>query len=1065
MRKRLLFLALFILLVSGKIIAQKITGTVVDAQKEPIPGVSVIVKGTSSGTVTDGQGNFELNVPNASAQTLVFSFLGYKTHERAIGNNTNFNIVMEEDTKQLEDVVVIGYGTQKKSLVTGAIAQVTSRDMDNKQITRLDNALQGLTAGVTVTQSSGIPGSSPNVYVRGITSINNSDPVYVVDGTVLNGGIDYLNPNDIATIEVLKDAASGAIYGTRAGNGVIIITTKKGAINSPMHVEYNMQLGIQGPISKVNVANATQYAELRNESAINNGGTPPFPNASIFGTGTNWQNEIFSNDAPYQNHSLSVSGGSDKATYFLSLGYIGQAGIIAPKTNYSNSFSLTANTSYKIGKYVTVGENLSYTYRKNSNNGITPNTEFGGPLSSALNLDPITPVYVDEATTQAQTQYNNPYILMNPKNGMYYAISPYVNDEMTNPVANIYQMSLTGQYNWSDNLIGNAYIDIHPITGLSYRSQINVKKAFWGDEGFTPYYYLDATVNNVNQTSQWRNMNQNLSWNWDNTVTYEKKINLNSFSVMVGMSALKQPASMYVGTTYNGMPVSTWQESSFNWGAAGGQVNELGHASDGQDYALTSYFGRVNYNYDERYLFSGIIRRDGSTKFGSNNRWGTFPSAQLGWVVTREKFFPHDTFLDNLKIRLSYGVVGNDMSLSDFQYESIIQGNGAKNIILGNNALATGMSPSAPANPNLKWEQTASFDAGFDAILLKNFTLTFDYYNKQTNGMLMQVQVPGFAGYTDNPWQNVGNMVNKGVEFDAGYQKNFGKDFRLNVHGNISYNNNEITYLGNGVDYLTPGPTFQNVQYPLTRMAVGHSVGAFYGFKELGTFKSWSEIESYGYTAADGTWQLYQPKAQPGDLKFWKNPDNPDDGGQGPIGQGDRTFTGDAVPHWIYGININFSYKNLDLLVFGQGVGGNQIFQGYRRLDLVHANYPIEALNAWTPLNPDSNYPRLSDSDNNNNYSNPSNFYLQSGAYFRLKTLQVGYTLPKSWTDAIGLQRVRIYGSITNLFTLTKYTGFDPEVGGHLGAGANGQNAGNYGIDNGIFPQARTFIIGLNVGI
>jgi len=1095
MRRHFLIVFL-ILLASGKIAAQNITGTVVDAQKEPIPGVSVVVKGTSSGTATDGQGNFELNVPDASTKTLVFSFLGYKSQESLIGRNSNFNIVLQEDTKQLEDVVVVGYGVQKKSLVTGAIAQVASQSIQNKQITRLDDALRGQAAGVIVTQSNGAPGSAPNVYIRGVTSINNSTPLYVIDGVVQtgNGGIDYLNPNDIATIEVMKDAASAAIYGTQAANGVIIITTKKGAVDAPMRINYDMQMGLQGPVNKVKMANATQYAQLRNEAAINDGRAIPFPNASIFGTGTDWQNEIFSNNAQYQNHHLSVSGGSDKSTYYLSAGYIGQQGMIMPSVNFYNRFMLTTNTSFKLSKYVTIGENLSFTNEKNNTAGNT-NSEYGGFTSSALNLDPISPVFVPGATPSDQMKYitansgtyptsSIPYLVTNPS-GRYYSISPYVQQEISNPLA--YIETQRGNYGWSDNFIGNGYIDIHPIKGLALRSQINAKGGFWGSQSFTPFYYLTSYNNNVpstdpanvtNQISQYRDAEHNLTWNWDNTASYGKQIGLHNFEVLVGTSALQQTGEA-LNVTYHGVPITNYKDASFNWSTPGAYtanangtviVNNYGSASDNQVYSLFSYFGRVNYNYDEKYLLTAIVRRDASSKFGADNRWGTFPSVQLGWVVTRENFFPENTALNNLKIRLSYGVVGNDMSLDNFQYEAMIASGGLRNTIFGNNSSNVGYGPAAPSNPDLKWERDASFDVGFDAVLAKSFTLTFDYYNKKTTGMLMQPPIPDFAGYLSSPWANVGDMENKGVELELGYRKDFGKDFHLNINGNIANNQNEITYLGGGVQYINSGPTYSATSsYHLTQMTVGQSVGEFYGFKELGTFKSQAEINAYGYTDANGNWQLYQPNAKPGDLKFWKNPSNPD-GGQGAINDNDRTFLGDALPHWTYGINISFSWKNWDLAAFGQGVWGNEIFQAFRRTDVGNAamgggaNYTLDALNAWTTLNPNSNYPRITDNDTNGNFSKPSNFFLQSGAYLRLKTLTLGYTLPKTWMNAIHFQSVRVFASVNNLFTVTKYDGLDPEVGGNLGASANSNN-NNYGIDYGMYPQARTFILGLNVAL
>jgi len=1071
---------------------QRVTGQVTDSAGNGIESVSVMIKGTNQGVTTDENGNFAINAQ--SGEVLVFSHTGYAPQEVTLSGQKSVSVVLRARVGDLNDVVVIGYGTQRKALVTGAIAQVNSQSIQNKQLTRLDDALRGQAAGVIVTQSNGAPGSSPNVYIRGVTTINNNSPLYVVDGVVMNGGIDYLNPNDIASIAVMKDAASAAIYGTQAANGVIIVTTKKGANNAPMRISYDMQMGLQTPMKKVKMANATEYAELRNEAAINDGRAIPFPSPSIYGTGTNWQDEIFSNNAQYQNHHISVSGGSEKATYFLAAGYIGQQGMIMPSVNYYNRFMLTSNTSLKLSKYVTIGENFNFTNEKDNTAGNT-NSEYGGFVSDALNLDPLTPVYVPGANSTAQMDYitgnpgvypatNIPYLVKNP-NGMYYAISQYVQQEIVNPLA--YVQTQRGNYGWSDNLVGNGYIDVHPIKGLVLRSQINVKGAFWGSESFTPFYFLSSYNNNVpstdpdkvtNQISEYRDAEHNLTWNWDNTASYGRTIGQHNFEVLIGTSSMRQTGDG-LNVTYHGIPITNYQDASFNWSTPGAYtqnsdntiiVNNYGSAYENQVYTLFSYFGRVNYNYGEKYLFTGIIRRDASSKFGADKRWGTFPSAQVGWVVTKEKFFPQNTPIDNLKIRVSYGVVGNDMSLGNFQFESMIASGGLRNAVFGNNVNNVGYGPAAPANPDLKWEQDASFDAGFDMDLFNALSVTFDYYNKRTNGMLMTRVIPDFAGYLAAPWANVGNMTNKGVELELGYRKNFGSDFHLNISGNIAYNKNSITYLGDNVQFINSGPIYSGTpNYNLTQMTVGQSVGEFYGFKELGTFKSQAEINSYGYTAADGTWQLYQPNAVPGDLKFQKNSNNPD-GGKGAINDNDRTFLGDALPHWTYGLNLNFSWRNWDLAAFGQGVWGNEIFQAFRRTDVGiasmggAANYKAAALDAWTVLNPNSNYPRITDNDPNHNYSRPSNFYLQSGAYFRLKTLTIGYTFPRAWMNSIRFQSIRIYASVNNLFTATKYDGLDPEVGGGLGAQTSGNN-NNYGIDYGLYPQARTWILGLNVGL
>ncbi|MBN2615271.1 MAG: TonB-dependent receptor [Bacteroidales bacterium] len=1029
MKKFLLF-ALFLGL-SLPILAQVTVQGIVKSESDgaTLPGVSILLKGTTTGATTDLNGHYSITVPKNA--TLIFSYVGFKTKEVAVKGQTTVNVFLSQSNIGLNEVVVVGYGTIKKSLVTGSISSVTAKSIDNKPITRLDDALQGLTSGVTVAQSSGAPGSQPTIRIRGVTSINNSDPLYVVDGIVMNGGLEYLNPNDIASIEVLKDAASCAIYGARAANGVVLVTTKKGRMHTPLQVNYNMQIGVQNVIKKVQLADASQYAMLRNEAVMNDGSLPIFDNPASLGVGTNWQNEIFST-APYQSHSISVSGGSDNATYYVSAGFIDQKGIVDPSIAYDKRFSLTSNTTFKMGKYVTFGEYLGYTYRIN-NTGLNTNSEFGGPLGSALNLDPLTPVYVG-----ADIGATYPKYALQAPNGMYYGISQYVGQEMTNPLA--YIQTQLGNAGYSDNLVGNAYIDIHPIKGLTLKSQINVKKAYWGYNSFSPLFYLNANNSNTNMVVQYRYTDQNISWNWDNTIDYTKEIGKHNFDIMLGTSALKTTGSG-VSATYQGEPVTNYLDASFNFALPTAQRIAGGY--DDQEYTMSSIFGRVTYNYDQKYLFTGILRRDGSSKFGTNNHYGYFPSAQIGWVVDRENFFPKNKVVENLKIRLSYGVVGNDMSLGFFQYQSIIAGGGGSNYVFGNDNLAIGYSTTSPANPDLKWEQTSSFDAGFDAILFNSLSVTFDYYSKKTTGMLLQVQIPGFSGYTAQPWANIGDLTNKGFEINLSYSKTIAKDFKLNVQGNFAYNKNVVTYLGEGKQYLDGGATFQTASYPLTRTAVGQPFGAFYGFQELGVFHSQAEIDSY----KDKNGNLIQPNAKPGDFKW------ADLNGDGIIDQADRTFLGNPVPPYTYGITINLGYKNWDFMVFGQGVWGNKIFQAYRRLDITTANYPIEALNAWTVANPNSNYPRLSDSDPNNNFRYPSNFYLQDGAYFRVKTIQLGYSLPNAWKSLIGFKRARVFASVSNLLTLTKYTGYDPEVGGS-----------SYGIDRGIYPQSRTFLIGLNVG-
>ncbi|NCD71514.1 TonB-dependent receptor [Mucilaginibacter agri] len=1013
---------------ASAVAATPVTGKITDDAGLPVIGATIVEKGTTNGVTAGVDGSFKLNVSGPNA-VLVVQFLGYQSKEVVVGSQTVINVVLAADVKALNEVVVIGYGTQKKSVVTGSISHVGSKDLEDQVVTRVDQALQGRTSGVNVVQSSGSPGASPTIRIRGITSINNSNPLYVIDGVVvLNGGLDNVNPNDVESIEVLKDA-SAAIYGSRASAGVVLVTTKKGKSGTPQ-IGYSGYMGIQGPVSKVKLADASQYAALRNQSVTNDGGTAPFANPAQYGKGTNWQDEIFSNNAMIQSHNLNISGGTDKSSYYVSFGYLNQDGIVLKDVSNYKRYNFAVNTNSKLKKWLTVGENFAYTYINNQGSFNT-NSEFGGPLSSSLNLDPITPVL---QTNAAIAGTYNQYAVKNAA-GVPYGISPYVGNEITNPLA--YAQTIQGNYGWSHNMLGNAFVEIEPIKGLKVKTQINGKQAFFGSESFTPLYYLNSNNSNITNQSAYRASNRGLTWNWDNTITYAKTIGLHNFSVLAGTSA-QESNEVDLNGTYNNLPVSTFDQSSFNFALPA--ANRVAGGGEVQPYHTSSYFGRVTYDYDERYLFTGIIRRDGSSKFGTNNVYGTFPGAEIGWVATREKFFPKDTFIDFLKFRGSYGSVGNEQSLGYFQYTSIVSS--GKNYVFGPDGLAIGYSTSNPANPDLKWESVHTTDIGFDAVLFHNFNVTFDVYRKTTKGMLEQLVIPGYTGYTAQPYANVGSLENKGFELELNYKNHVGA-FNYNVGGNISYNKNNVTDLGQTA-YLD-GASFQGSAYTLQRTQVGQPVRSFYGFNELGTFKSQAEIDAYTHNGAK-----IQPNAKPGDFK-WQ-----DVNGDGVINDKDRSFLGNALPTWTYGVNVSANYKAFDLKVFGQGVWGNKLFQAYRRLDLPTANYSVDALNAWTPSNNTSNYPRLTDSDPNGNLKNPSNFYLQSGAYFRIKTAQIGYTVPKEWLNKVDIKKVRIYLSSNNLATFTKYKGFDPEVGD-----VGGNNI--FGVDRGIYPQSRSFLVGLDI--
>ena len=1011
---------------------RSVTGKVLDAEtSEPLPAVSIRIKNSSNGDISDADGSFMLNA--APTDTLVFSFVGYITKEYVLGSRTDLQVFMEPDVAILDEVVVVGYGVQKKKVVTGAISSVSSEDLETLPINNVGQALQGRTSGVTIATNSGQPGSGATIRVRGITTLNNNDPLWVVDGVVVdNGGIGYLNQSDIESIEVLKDAASQAIYGARAAAGVILVTTKSGKRGS-MSVNYNGFFGTSAPARKLNLLNAEQYATLRNESSIAAGNGTIFENPAALGEGSDWQDVIFNDNARRQNHEVSVSGGNDVSTFYLSFGYLQQEGIVATDISEYERYNVRINSTHKLTPWLTFGENLGYSKDRSVGLGNT-NSEFGGPLSSAINLDPITPVYETDPDRLSQYPFSVDSVgAVKSPDGRFYGISQYVGNEMSNPLA--YIQTRLGNYGSADNIVGNAFLEAEPIEGLKFRTTIGTKLAFWGDEWFNPVYYLNASTY-TNQTAFNRGTNQRMDWNLENTVSYTRMFGKHNVSVLLGQGAYRDNFSKGVNLTVYDIPVDNFDDASLNFNVPVESTNPGGYES--AEHKVSSLFARVNYNYDEKYMFSGVIRRDGSSRFGADNKYGIFPSFSAGWVVSGEEFWPQNNVVNFLKLRGSYGVVGND-NIGDFAYISTI--GGGRNYTFGNDDFTIGYSPDAPANPALKWEETAQTNIGFEANLFEDFRVTFEYYNKVTSGILQNPRIPGYVGAIGNPAANVGDVKNDGFEFELGYQKEIG-DFQFGVNGNISYLNNEVTYLGDGVDYLDGGVNFQASSAPITRTAVGQPINAFYGYDILGIFQNAAEVQAH--TSSDGT--VIQPNAQPGDF-IWADLDD-----NGQINEQDRDFIGSPIPDWSYGITLKANYKAWDFTLFAQGVAGNEIFQGLRRLDIANSNYQNAALGRWTGEGTSTTYPRLSDNDPNQNFSRPSSFYLEDGDYFRIKNLQVGYTLPNTISSKVGMKSARVYVMAENLVTFTKYTGYDPEIGG-----------GVMSIDRGIYPQARSFMLGVNV--
>jgi TonB-linked SusC/RagA family outer membrane protein len=779
------------------------------------------------------------------------------------------------------------------------------------------------------------------------------------------------------------------------------------------------------------LCNATEYGALLNEKSVAGGGSIMFPDLSTLGLGTDWQKAIFNYSAKRYSHEISLSGGNEKSTFYLSFGIQDQEGIVTTDISNFTRKSIRINSTHKISKVFTFGQTLGYMHQKGVGLGNT-NSEYGGPLSSAINLDPITPIVVTDPLVANAAPYSVNPVIRDPY-GNPYGISSIVGQEMTNPIA--YIQTRLGAYNWSDDFVGNAFIEAAIGKDFKFKSSFGAKLAYWGDQGFTPVYYLSAT-NRTTQNSYSKSQNNTYNWNIENTLTYTKKIDDHGIVVLLGQGAYVQNIGGGSSLSLFNLPVNSYQDASFSFDIP--QANRSSGAYDMTEHKLSSLFARVNYNYQEKYLFTGIIRRDGSSRFSSDNKYGIFPSFSLGWVVNKENFWRGNDIVNTLKIRGGYGQVGND-AIRDFGYLSTIAG--GFNYTLGNTgAITTGYAPTSLDNPDLRWEETNQSNIGFDAQIFRSFSLTVDLYKKKTSGILRPVTIPGYVGVSSSPVANIADMENSGVEIELGYRKRFG-EFNFSANGNFSYLKNNVTYIAADANSITGDASFQSMG-PVTITKVGLPYNSFWGYQTAGIFQNMNEINNNKNPAGG----LIQPNARPGDFRWV------DQNGDGAITTDDKTDLGSNIPKYTYGLTLNLDYKGFDFMLFAQGAGGNKIFQGLRRLDIGNANYQTIALSRWTGEGTSDDYPRLTSNDANGNFGNMSNFYLESGDYARLKIVQLGYSLPKNICDKISATKLRVYLTAENLFTITNYTGYDPEIGG-----------GVFGIDKGVYPQARSFIGGIQI--
>ncbi|MGQ1788243.1 MULTISPECIES: SusC/RagA family TonB-linked outer membrane protein [unclassified Saccharicrinis] len=1046
MKKRLLVRKILILFLctafSMSIYAQDIVVSgVVSSQSdnEPIPGVSVIVKGTTNGTITDIDGNYQLTV---TADAIIqFSFIGMETQEIAVNGRSIINVQLSNEYFDMDEVVVVGYGVQKKSVVTASIASVSSEDLQRVAPVRIDNALKGLASGVTVTTSSGQPGSSSQVRIRGIGTINNSDPLYIVDGMPIDGGIDYLNPSDILSVEVLKDAASGAVYGARAANGVILVTTKNGS-KGKISVNYDFSRGWQNKWNKRDVLNAQQYALLINEGLVNSGEEPRYSDPYALGEGTDWQDLIFYDNAPVENHQLSVSGGSDKVLYYFSAGYYKQDGIVGGNFDRSNyeRFSLRSNTTYNIlddesrnflNKFK-AGINVAYT-RINSK-GIGTNSEYGSSLGGAISFSPLLGLYEEDQEAAAAL---HPTAVRDPENGLIYTIAGDDYNEITNPVA---QLALPGDENNTDKFVSSFWGELTIWDNLKFKTSFGTDLAFYGTDGWTPEYYLGKSAYS-DYSQVWSSMNRSFVWQVENILSYDKSIaGKHNFNILLGQSA-KQTTGRTLSGSNKYMVEEDGDKANIDFTtgtAANGDQTAGGGAWS--PHTLASLFGRLSYNFSERYMFQATIRRDGSSNFGTGSKYGVFPSVSFGWNITNEAFMEsRPEWFTSSKLRASWGRNGNE-NIGAFGYTALTSTGNNYAFGPGEGTLVNGTKASGLANTSLAWEESEQTDIGLDFGFLQNaLTFTVDYYEKKTNGMLMTMSIPSYVGES-KPTGNVGDMKNKGVEFDLGYRFKAGKwNFRIN--GNASYLENELVNLGNA-DGFANYDTYANVG-TISRAENGMTFPFFYGYKTNGIFQNYTEIDAY--TNDEGA--LIQPNAVPGDVRFV------DVNGDGSIGDDDRTMIGKGMPDWTYGLNFGVDFKGFDFSMMLQGTVGNDIYDATRRTDLRYINLPAYMLDRWTGEGTSNTIPRFSFSNNNGNWLS-SDLYVKDGDYMRVKNVTLGYTLPENLVKKVFITKLRIYASAENLFTFTKYEGFDPEIS----AGGT-----SLGIDRGIYPQARTYTVGVNL--
>ena len=1045
MRRTSLKFALFIVALFtmqamfGALMAKPISGKVVSATDgEALIGATVQVQGTQTGTVTDFDGNFTLNAEDG--QTLVISYVGYLTKKVKI-TGSQLNIELEEDRKSLDEVVVIGYGVQKKKLVTGATAQVKGDDIAKLNTTNPLQALQGQTPGMTIISQSGQPGEGLKVNIRGLGTTGSSGPLFIIDG--VRGDINTVNNSDIESIDVLKDAASAAIYGSQSANGVVLITTRSGKEGRSV-VAFDAYFGVQSVARKVKMLNAEQYMTIMDEQNINSGNAAynwdnyksiwryDAEGNKLGVIDTDWIGEMLKDNAQTYGANVSISGGGQKGNYAMSLGYKNEEGVVGGKdvSGYSQ-YNFRVNSEYQvIDKFLKVGEQISIAYYKK--NGIGVGNAYNNTLRSAFGTSPLAPVYSDNG------KYGLPY-------------NDTSNSDWFNADGNPYGSMMVNNYNKTQHmrLSSNVYAEMEFIKNLKFRTTLGVTYDSENYRSFTPLYHFSIYSYNDSRTRVSQSASDGFGITWTNTLSYNFDIKDHHFDAMAGYEVYRtEGQSMYGanGSLRDGF--ETWQYAYLNNGTAMSQENGLSASgSPWDEERMVSFFGRIGWNYKETYMATATIRRDGSSRFAKGHRFGWFPSISAGWVITNEKFMePLTKFMDYFKIRASWGQVGNQnignyMYLAPMAFNNYYYNFGNQ---LGSDADQWGAVPTRIGNDEITWETSEQLDFGFDARFLnQRLNVNFDWYRKSTKDWLVQPPVLATVG-TGAPYINGGDVVNTGVELGLAWNDVIGKDFRYYVNLNGAYNKNKVGNIPNedGIIHGESGSVLYDNSGEFYRASNGEPIGYFWGYKTAGIFQNQQEINDW-IAAGNG---VLQSNVQPGDVKYY------DINHDGVINDNDKVNLGNGMPDFTYGFKVGFDWRGLDFAVQANGSVGNKIVQTYRNVGTTTANYTTQILDRWTGEGTSNKIPRVTNTNINYQFSD---LFIQDGDFLRISDITLGYDFAKLIRCKY-LSQCRLYAQVKNAFTFTKYDGMDPEIG-------YGNSGWVSGIDYGYYPRPRTFLFGVNL--